>query len=205
MTIDVALIRESFEAAKPIADQIVNKFYDNLFTDFPQSKNLFIKVDMVNQKAALLQALVIAVNNLDNPEKLTRFLLQLGERHIKYGVEEIHYEWVGQSLLKTFGQFFGKSWTDELQKQWALVYGFISDTMKEGARQSVQSHNQNTQTKEVNIEIPNLSEDLKVTIQKAIKSIVLKQIRIEIQKCIKEEINVIEHMTPEELIARAIK
>lgn len=133
MSLNVKMIRDSFELAKPIADKIADRFYVNLWGDYPSSKVLFEGVDMAKQKSALVGSLVQVVDNLDQPAKLTTFLKALGGRHNKYGTEEVHYEWVGASLLKTFGEFFGEAWTPALKEQWTEAYQFIAETMRSGA------------------------------------------------------------------------
>lgn len=137
MSLNVELIRESFEKAKPIADKVADKFYEFLFEDFPGAKVLFEDVKMAAQKKALLDSLTFVVDNIDNSEKLVPYLKKMGTRHIAYGTEEEHYTWVGQSLLKTFAFFFGDDWTDELETQWTLAYTFIAETMLEGAVEDI--------------------------------------------------------------------
>lgn len=134
MGLNIGMIRESFELAKPIADRIADRFYINLWGDQPLSKVLFEGVDMAKQKKALVGSLVQIVDSLDQPAKLTSYLQAMGARHLYYGTEEHHYEWVGAALLKTFGEFLGDSWTPVLVEQWTLAYKFIADTMKEGAK-----------------------------------------------------------------------
>lgn len=137
MSLNVELIRASFEQAKPIAGKVADKFYEILWGDYPASKALFEGVKMETQKKALLGALTFSVDNVDNPEKLVPYLKKMGSRHIAYGTEEEHYAWVGQSLLKTFAFFFGDDWTDELEAEWTTAYTFIAETMLEGAADSV--------------------------------------------------------------------
>lgn len=137
MSIDINIIRESFEKAKPIAVEIADKFYETLWSDFPAAKNLFLDSDMTKQKKSLIHSLIYVVDNIDEPQKLIPYLESMGERHLKYGTKEEHYDWVGSSLLKTFAHFFGQDWTEELKQQWTLAYSFIAETMKEGAKKSI--------------------------------------------------------------------
>jgi hypothetical protein len=51
----------------------------------------------------------------------------------------VHYEWVGKSLLKTFSQFFGATWTAELQNEWTKTYTLIAETMKKGAAKQLKN------------------------------------------------------------------
>ena len=136
--LDVDRIRDSFERVKPIAMNAANKFYEFLFTDYPTSRSLFQGVDLEKQQKALINSLVFVVDNLENGEKLKSYLNKLGYRHLKYGTQEIHFEWVGASLLKTFEFFFSEEWTSDLEQEWAKAYGIITDFMKEGMQQETE-------------------------------------------------------------------
>jgi hemoglobin-like flavoprotein len=133
MGLNVDLLRASFEKAVPIAGEVADKFYEHLWGDYPQSKALFKGVKMPKQKKALVGSLVFIVDNLENPEKLTEYLESMGGRHVGYGTQPEHYEWVGASLLKTFAFFFGDDWTEELHNAWAQAYGVITQIMLSGA------------------------------------------------------------------------
>lgn len=134
MSLDKEKIRASFEIVKPIAVEAVTHFYETLFSTFPQSRELFGKVDMDKQRRALIQSLVRIVDGLDDLESLQTYLRAMGSRHVRYGVKEEHYAMVGKSLLSTFRHFFKENWTSELEDQWILAIGFIADQMLEGAK-----------------------------------------------------------------------
>ncbi len=213
MNIDIKLIRESFELAKPIGDQIINRFYENLFIDFPQTKDYFHNVDLPKQKEVLLNALVTTVDNLDKQESLSLFLLHLGESYLNYGINDTYYEWIGQTLIKTFSQFLGRYWNENLSQQWTEVYRFISQMLKKGAQANLNSTKEVLKSDEIDlilpeysisekIKIPYLTEEIKQSIQNAVKSVVMKQIKSEVQKYIKEEIHDVMKMSPEELIEK---
>ncbi|MEO0646769.1 MAG: globin domain-containing protein, partial [Cyanobacteria bacterium J06650_10] len=126
-------MEQSFELVKPQADEFVASFYNNLFTDYPASKPLFEHSDMAGQQKMLKGALVMVVENLRKPDVLSKSLKGLGARHVKYGALPEHYPLVGNSLLKTLGQYAGSAWTPELKEAWTGAYGAISELMLEGA------------------------------------------------------------------------
>jgi hemoglobin-like flavoprotein len=142
MGLNVDLIRESFEKAKPIAGKVADKFYEILWEDFPASQALFEDVDMKAQKKSLMAGLTMVVDNVDNTDKLVPYLKDMGKRHLKYGAVEEHYDWVGQSLIKTFSFFFGDDWTEELEGEWVTAYGVVSSLMLEGAAEFVPDINE---------------------------------------------------------------
>ncbi|MEO1620110.1 MAG: globin family protein [Cyanobacteria bacterium J06632_3] len=133
MSLKVELLEQSFELVKPKADEFVASFYNNLFTDYPASKPLFEHSDMAAQQKMLKGALVMVIENLRKPDVLSGALKGLGARHVKYGALPEHYPLVGNSLLKTLGQYAGEAWTPDLEGSWTDAYGAITELMLEGA------------------------------------------------------------------------
>ncbi|MGB3295410.1 MAG: globin family protein [Phormidesmis sp.] len=133
MPLKVELLEQSFELVKPQADEFVASFYNNLFTDYPAAKPLFSHTEMGKQQQMLKGALVMVISNLRKPEALSSALKGLGARHVAYGAIPDHYPLVGNSLLKTLGQYAGTAWTPELEAAWAEAYGVIAELMLEGA------------------------------------------------------------------------
>ncbi|NEP11107.1 MAG: flavohemoprotein [Symploca sp. SIO2C1] len=133
MSLKVELLEQSFEQVKPQADEFISSFYDNLFADYPEAQPLFANTHMTKQKKMLLSALVMVVENLREPDVLSESLKGLGARHIKYGTLPEHYPLVGNSLIKTFGQYLEANWTEEIQQAWVEAYGAITTLMLEGA------------------------------------------------------------------------
>lgn len=129
------IIKDSFEIVKPIAVEAVTYFYDLLFEKYPDAKPLFENVDMDKQRKSLINALVKAVENLEDGPTLVGYLEKLGGRHNNYGVAEEHYALVGDCLIETFAHFFQDGWTPELEAQWMKVYCVISAYMIKGMRE----------------------------------------------------------------------
>lgn len=133
MSLKVETLEQSFELVKPQADSLMDSFYNNLFTDYPAAKPLFTHTDMAKQKQQLKGALVMVVDNLRNPEVLSKTLKGLGARHVKYGALPEHYPLVGNSLLKALEQHAGPAWTADVKDAWIGAYGAITELMLDGA------------------------------------------------------------------------
>ncbi len=129
----VKLLRESFAKIKPKGREFILSFYDNLFEDYSAVTPLFKKSNMQGQAEKLLEALDFVVSNADNPEALAGPLRGLGARHVKYGALPEHYPLVGNSLIKTFGQYLGTDWTPATQQAWIDAYGTVVTLVLEGA------------------------------------------------------------------------
>ncbi|NJM10481.1 MAG: flavohemoprotein [Bdellovibrionaceae bacterium] len=186
MALDIKLIRSSFEKARPIGPKVVAKFYEILFSDYPQAKPLFADVNLVKQQKALLNAIVYVVDHLDNEEALHKFLFDMGKRHVEYGAHEEHYDWVGASLLKAFAFFFEEAWTDHLQNQWATAYGVMKEIMIEGQR-SVQAAPKDLRLRATEICNSLLLEVLEDELDPRIVEAVRTKVRDCIMLCLEEE------------------
>ncbi|WP_141735721.1 globin family protein [Oligoflexus tunisiensis] len=132
MELNIKLIQETFELVKPRAEEFANRFYANLFQDYPAAQELFRSSNQEKQKRLLVASLVQVVHNLENPEFLGEYLGRMGERHVAYGTADEHFEWVGHSLLKTLQEMLGTEWNQTVHQQWAMAYDVVAALMQEG-------------------------------------------------------------------------
>lgn len=128
------LIENSFNLiVLPNPEKFISSFYDNLFTDFPDVKNLFKNAEMGMQGIKLLDSLKYVVQHLCKPEELSDYLEKLGKRHVGYSVTKNHYPMVRKTLLKTLSECAGKEWTEELKSVWVEAWDLIEKHMIKGA------------------------------------------------------------------------
>jgi len=127
------LVQTSFASIAGIADDAALLFYQRLFELDPALRHLF-RGDMAEQRKKLMQMLTAAVKGLDRLDQLVPVVEDLGRRHVGYGVEDRHYEIVGDALLWTLSMALGRDFTPELEAAWGAVYGLLSTTMKDAAR-----------------------------------------------------------------------
>lgn len=132
MTLDVNALRESFAVAAG-DPELVSRFYDHLFARYPSVRPLFGGRVSPGQREMLTRALVAVIDQLEEPDKLMPNLRGLGARHVRYGVTEQMYPWVGECLLVTLAEACGASWTPRAFEAWRTAYGAIASAMMEGA------------------------------------------------------------------------
>jgi hemoglobin-like flavoprotein len=139
MTSDqIELVRISFSKIQPVVEEAAVLFYARLFECDPSLRPLF-QTDIREQGRKLMDIIGFAVDRLDEAEKLTPTLRELGARHVEYGVKEDHYDVVGDALLWTLRKALKDEYTDEMNKAWAALYSFLSESMKSGAIRSTES------------------------------------------------------------------
>ena len=126
------LVQKSFQEVVPIADQAAQLFYARLFVLDPSLRPLF-KNDMTQQGLKLMNTLQYAVAGLNDVEKIVPALQSLGRNHVDYGVEDAHYETVGEALIWALEQGLGDQFTEDVRSAWLEVYGLLSTVMREAA------------------------------------------------------------------------
>lgn len=131
MTLDVQLVKSSFEVILLNAEEMASHFYDLLFERYPVIEPLFDKVHMPHQKEKLIASLRIIVASLEEPAELEVFLRELGGRHKTYGVKAEYYPAVGECLLAAMERVSADSWSDEIQTAWTKAYSAVSQIMIE--------------------------------------------------------------------------
>jgi len=130
------LVQESFAIIIPIADDAAALFYCRLFDLDPSLERMF-RGDMGEQRKKLMQMLTAAVKGLDRLDQLVPVVQELGRRHAGYGVLDAHYDTVGAALLWTLEKGLGAAFTPDTREAWTTVYGLLSTTMQQAAREAL--------------------------------------------------------------------
>lgn len=133
MSMNIHVLRESFQRLGPKADLLAQTFYDTLFARFPETIPLFAGVQFDEQRRKLVRALALIVRHVESPEFMRPYLQGLGALHVAYGVTAHHYPLVGECLLDALRQVAGDGWTEAEERAWRGAVGVISDAMLVGA------------------------------------------------------------------------
>lgn len=134
MSLDVIVLRESFDLVVERAPDVTRRFYDVFFERYPQVRPMFGRSSRAQQEQMLTKALVAVIDHLEDPTWLGGTLRALGAKHVAYGVTEPMYDWVGECLLATLADVLGDAWTPRVEAAWKEAYAVISGAMIEGAR-----------------------------------------------------------------------
>ena len=130
----IALVKNTWKKVESIADVAAQLFYGRLFELDPSVRLLFTG-DMKEQGAKLMKMIGVAVNAVDEIDTIIEAVRSSGRRHVGYGVEEKHYETVGEALLWTLEKGLGDEFTPEVKDAWAVLYNEVASIMKDAARE----------------------------------------------------------------------
>ena len=127
--LNVQALETSFNLLAPDINALADRFYEELFANYPQVVPLFKNTDKKKQSQKLIGALKLVVNNLNNVDVLAKTLTELGKRHQAYGAIEEHYAAVAATLLNVMKEFAGKAWTQEIENAWSHALMTIAEVM----------------------------------------------------------------------------
>lgn len=133
MTLNAALLRDSFELVVDREPQLTRRFYEILFERFPQVRPMFHRKAPEAQQRMLAEALAAVLDHLEDAAWLRATLHTMGATHVQYAVTTEMYDWVGEALLATLAEVAADAWTPELAAAWTEAYGAIAGLMIEGA------------------------------------------------------------------------
>lgn len=127
--LNVPALEKSFNLIAPQADELVARFYEELFKRHPDVKPLFKNTTPAKQQKKLVGALKLVITNLNNVDALAKALTEMGARHEKYGAIEAHYGAVATTLMDVMKEFAGRAWTKEVHEAWSHALGTIAEVM----------------------------------------------------------------------------
>lgn len=76
------------------------------------------KSDIVEQGNKLMISLALVVNGLKQPENILDAVMDLGRRHVAYGVRDDHFTSFAHALIWPLEQGLGYTFTDEVRDAW---------------------------------------------------------------------------------------
>ena len=129
MGLNVPVLRSTFELVVERQPQLVHRFYEILFTRYPQVKPLFGRNSAAAQEKMLTDALVAVIDHLEDAPWLGSTLKALGAKHNDYGVTAEMYGWVGACLLAALAEAAGADWSPTAEQAWTDAYGAIVGLM----------------------------------------------------------------------------
>ena len=127
----IQLVQRTFEQrVRPIAQEAGEMMYLRLFEMEPSLKPLF-KNDIKRQGEMLMTAIGLAIQSLDEPDKVKLVTKELGMRHYGYGVQPEYYNIFGAALLWALEQVIGPDFTPDVKVAWGEAYAILAKSMRE--------------------------------------------------------------------------
>lgn len=129
-----ALLRISFARLRGRQDAFTSSVYSRLFEVAPHLRPLF-PADLYELRRKLAHILQLAMDGLDEPDRLVPVLEDLGRRHVHYGVEPAHFLPLRQALLGAVLEHDDHPDRDAVQAAWLGAFRVIESAMLQGMAQ----------------------------------------------------------------------
>jgi hemoglobin-like flavoprotein len=129
---NIEMVTVSFGRLALAKAKVAEDFYNRLFEIDPSLRKLF-KSDIKAQGEKLMMTISIAVSNLKNPNAIRNTVVNLGKRHVTYGVTSKDYQTVAQALLFAVEKNLGDAFTPEIKAAWVEMYTVVAGMMQEAA------------------------------------------------------------------------
>jgi class 3 adenylate cyclase/hemoglobin-like flavoprotein len=130
----VQRVQTTFEQLMPHADAFAKSFYRHLFELEPKLRPLFTNTDMVVMRRMLMRMIGLTVRCL--PEVFPQ-LMELGARHVDYGVKPEYYPIARNALLQALREHLGADFVPEVENAWHEIFNMVRNTMLKGASTTV--------------------------------------------------------------------
>lgn len=127
------LVRETWPRVRARGREASALFYDRLFAIAPESRSLFVHVDMDQQGVKFLSMLDHIVDALDQAPVLVADVAALARRHTAYGAEPSHYASVGAALVWAITEILGEDGSPEVASAWREAYALVAAVMGRAA------------------------------------------------------------------------
>jgi hemoglobin-like flavoprotein len=122
------LVRTSFAKIVLVPD-VGAMFYDRLFSIDPSLRSLF-KDNIVETGRLLMTVVSVAIDNLDQIERIIPAIRNLGRRHRGYGVKRADYEAGKDAFLWAIEQALGEDFTPPVRDAWLTWYQLLAAEMQ---------------------------------------------------------------------------
>ena len=139
---------EIIQSTVPLLEEhgrtITDVFYQNLFEDHPFLKNIF---NMANQgkgeqSRALSDAVLAYAKNIENVELLIPTVQRIANKHASLGIQQKHYDVVGEKLLGAIQSVLDVSSDHPAVKAWAEAYSVLADVFIGAEKKIYQDNNE---------------------------------------------------------------
>jgi len=126
------LLKESWTLVEDQSDELAQHFYARVFLADPSIRDLF-PINMDIQRSRFLDAIVRAIQTVEDPHAFDECLRGLGRDHRKFHATPEHYGVLGMALLETMRTFAGEAWNIEYDQAWRDAYDAMATKMLTGA------------------------------------------------------------------------
>jgi len=122
------LVQSTYEMAMPRLSMVSDRFYSRLLKRHPELQTLF-KSDLQHQGNLFTRFITMVVHHLEDRATVEAMLVEVGRRHLQYGVGREHFELASKILVSSVRLATGIHFTYEIHKAWEAFYDYMVNHM----------------------------------------------------------------------------
>ncbi|KAL6453636.1 hypothetical protein SBY92_005208 [Candida maltosa Xu316] len=117
-----------FESTTIASSLFCRQLYDNIMYKNPELERLFPSIK--HQAVSFAGILTLIISQLENLSNLDDYLCKLGKLHSRIlNIEAVDFQVMGEALIQTFQERFGKKFTKELENLWIKLYLYLANNL----------------------------------------------------------------------------
>lgn len=126
------IIQTIKETAPVLAEQgleITDLFYQKLFFNHPELKNIFNMANQAQgeQSKALAESIFMYASKIDELQELTPMVKRIAHKHASLSIQPEHYPIVGKYLLEAIQQHLSLPDNHPILEAWGIAYNALAD------------------------------------------------------------------------------
>lgn len=86
--------------------------------------------------SAVIRAIAFPIDRIDDLANAEKRLTRLGKNHARWQTQEYQFAEMKVAFVASLRDFFGKSFTTDLELAWSLLYDFVSGAMLDGLKEA---------------------------------------------------------------------
>ena len=131
--LQIRLVQESFHEILVEGEDFIARFYATMFDMFPETREYFMKKELLELRKKVLRSLVLIIDNLNEPDILASEIRELGHRHTHdYHITRIDYTRMGRAFVKTMAVSLPETWNPEVEAAWVTAFADVAHLMLQG-------------------------------------------------------------------------
>lgn len=129
------LIESSYRDLTGLRGKLLDRLIERLLAREPSIGRL-LPADEEGQRRLLAAALELVARNARDLDAIEGALLELGERHVRYGVGPNHFAIFIDELIGAMQDVLGDRWSPRLAEAWTSALNDVTEVMGRAATNS---------------------------------------------------------------------
>lgn len=134
-----SIVRSTWAALAPRADEVITQFYVHLFALEPEARAMFAAADMTAQRKKFKAMFGTLIRLLDDPADIVMETIPAARRHASYGVTDHHLGTGHEALMRALADELGEEFSPRARQAWGELYNLAAAVMHRAAQRATRA------------------------------------------------------------------